>query len=78
MGWTDWKDWTGFLRDSGEALWTAVGRSWFRLMICSASWVFPEDTTQIQGITSSFEPLSHILNTGTLGIKPLFQTGRQR
>lgn len=44
MGWTDWKGWTGFLRESGETLWTAVGSSWFRLMICRASWVFPEDT----------------------------------
>lgn len=34
----------GFLRESGETLWTMVGSSWFRLMICRASCVFPEDT----------------------------------
>lgn len=44
MGWTDWKGWMDFLRESGETLWTAEGSSWFRLMICKASWVFPEDT----------------------------------
>lgn len=39
-----WMGWTDFLRESGETPWTVVGSSWFRLMICRASWVFPVDT----------------------------------
>lgn len=52
IGWTDWKGWMDFLRESGETLWTAEGSSWFRLMICRASWVFPEDTWHINIIIS--------------------------
>ena len=47
MGWTGWEDWNiwaGFFRVSGEAVCSVAGRSWFLLMICSASWVFPDWT----------------------------------
>lgn len=43
-GWSEWRDGGGFLRESGEILCTVTGRSWFRLMIWRASWVFPADT----------------------------------
>lgn len=40
MGWSEWTGWkTGFFRMS-ESVFTE-GRSWFLLMICSASWVLP-------------------------------------
>lgn len=40
MGWTRWAGWNmGFFLISESIL--TEGRSWFRLMICSASWVLP-------------------------------------
>lgn len=51
-GWKDCRDDVAFLWDSGEVLWTAMGRSWFRLMICRASWVFPKNT-QAWGLRKS-------------------------
>ncbi len=49
MGCTGWDDWkgSGFLRRSGEESGLTDGRSWFRLMICKASCVFPAEATII-------------------------------
>lgn len=55
-----WMGWMGFLRESGETLWTAVGSSWFLLMICRASWVFPENTTNITWVYPSL--IQHTLS----------------
>lgn len=47
MGCTGCDDWkgSGFLRRSGEEMGLTEGRSWFRLMICRASCVFPVEAT---------------------------------
>lgn len=66
----NWSGWMGFLRKSGETLCCVVGSSWLRLMICRASWVFPEDQTQHSRIRFKMPSQTQQLSLFPLFAKP--------